>query len=227
MGLRLAGTLFSAEGHQHKGADLDEPKVDHADLANLAAEQHHKVLSRQPYLVGGSGLPGWFAHGAASVALVADELHCIPIYSDRSKAWHTVQLRVNSAAAAGKVVRVGLYNVDADLKPTTRVADWGTVLVDSLGLKNIVVTFTVNEGWYAIAYISDGAPTLNGLDTAQAISPPCSGYPDGADPHGQFVVWAATGQTGVATGGLPDPAPSALTPNKSAAFAAVFLKRTS
>lgn len=56
-----------------------------------------------------------------------------------------------STAGAGASVRLAIYNVSANLTPTTLLADYGTVPGTTTGLKAVTGTVTGSAGWYALA----------------------------------------------------------------------------
>ena len=70
-----------------------------------------------------------------------------------------LQLEVSSAAAAGKLLRLGIYN-DSDGVPGSLVLDGGTVLADATGSRSVVISQVLNPGGYWLAVVSDGTPTV-------------------------------------------------------------------
>jgi hypothetical protein len=77
-------------------------------------------------------------------------------------------IEVTSAAAAGKVARLGIYNVGDNLYPGSLLLDAGSVAVDSTGLKTLQISGgqSLTRGIYFIAVISDGAPTIRQYSAA-------------------------------------------------------------
>lgn len=73
-----------------------------------------------------------------------------PVTADR------IAIEITStAAAAGKVMRLGIYNADADWQPTTLVLDAGTVAADSTGVKAITISQALPAGRYLLARTAD------------------------------------------------------------------------
>lgn len=73
-----------------------------------------------------------------------------------------------TAAAAGKIVRLGIYGVGANLYPGSLILDAGTVAVDTTGLKILQISGgqALEKGIYFLTVISDGAPTLRSYQAA-------------------------------------------------------------
>jgi hypothetical protein len=61
----------------------------------------------------------------------------------------TIRMSVQ-VAESGATLRVGTYNLDDDLRPSTLVEDYGTMNASSTGIKSIVGTFPV-IGRFAVA----------------------------------------------------------------------------
>ncbi len=113
-----------------------------------------------------SGTPNWSIPGVIPVASPATKAAAqdfilytpfpvvTPITIDR------MAIEVTSAAAAGKVARVAIYNCGTDLQPTTLVIDSGDLAVDSTGVKTATVNVSLPAGRYLFAINSNAAPTL-------------------------------------------------------------------
>ena len=73
-----------------------------------------------------------------------------------------------TAAAAGKIARLGIYSVGANLYPGSLILDAGTVALDTTGLKTLQISGgqVLGKGIYFLAVISDGAPTLRSYQAA-------------------------------------------------------------
>jgi hypothetical protein len=102
----------------------------------------------------------------AGGVLVANQLVMAPIYVPFTRTYTTYAL-VLTALSAATGIRVGLYNCNSSMQPTTKI-DEGAAVVDSstgtgaTGLKT--VAFGANQslkpGLYYVAYLSDGAPSI-------------------------------------------------------------------
>lgn len=62
-----------------------------------------------------------------------------------------IVIEVTTAAAAANTARVGIYNADVDLQPTSLVVDAGTVATDSTGVKAASISTTLQPGRYLLA----------------------------------------------------------------------------
>lgn len=84
-----------------------------------------------------------------------------PLLSTRGHTIAGLHVRVTTAAAAGKVLRMGIYDAVDDtsnLYPNNLIIDCGTVLADSTGVKNWVANTALTPGkLYWVAALTDGA----------------------------------------------------------------------
>lgn len=111
-------------------------------------------------------------------ALTASRVYCgPPMFFHRGANVTAMGIFVHSAAASGKIARLGLYAVGADGYPTTPDFDAGTVLVDATGAREITgLTLLVSaDTWYIPALVTDGTPTVSHA--------PANGYAEAAYGH--------------------------------------------
>ncbi len=97
-----------------------------------------------------------------TVTVVANRLVGTFMLVPRAMTLSHLVIEVTSAAAAGKIARLGIYNVGTNLYPGTLLLDAGTVAVDSTGLKTLQISGgqALTKGIYFIAVISDGTPAI-------------------------------------------------------------------
>lgn len=107
-----------------------------------------------------------------------------------------------TTAAAGALIRLGIYTCDADGFPESLVLDAGTADASTTGIKDITVSQALNVGWYFYVYVgqSTGASAtvtrfLSDADPYKLIAPITSTITTFAPPYGYY-------QTGV-SGALP------------------------
>lgn len=114
-------------------------------------------------------------------------------------------IEVTTAGAAGKLLRVGLYNAGLDWQPTTRLADTGNIAADgALGLRSTSVSLTLPAGRYLTAVNTDGTPAIRGVrGGAQRYM----GFNTALGSSGFIAVWSGA-QT---FGAMPDPGTAATT----------------
>lgn len=124
-----------------------------------------------------SGVPGAAIFGTASnIGLNADNIY----YSGLAVTGNDITItdaviRVTTAAAAGKNVRLAIYNADADWQPGSLVSDIGAVLVDTTGRKAASgLSITLTPGFY-LARVNPEANVT--LETWQWLNPWWSGVP--------------------------------------------------
>jgi hypothetical protein len=106
--------------------------------------------------------PGTYSAGV----LVANRLYMIPIWVPRTRTYTTYAV-VSTVLAGTSGIRVGLYNANSSLQPTTKIDEGATQVDTSTGTGVIgrkTVAFGVNQalkpGMYFLAVLSDGAPTV-------------------------------------------------------------------
>lgn len=100
-------------------------------------------------------------NSSTSTATTVDRMYFASVVLASPITVTEVHAEVTSAAAASSVLRCGIYEVDDNWNPTNRLADWGTIAVDSLGAKTITgLSTAIPAGRYVLAWASNGTPTL-------------------------------------------------------------------
>lgn len=114
--------------------------------------------------------------------LVADYVYAVPFYWPGGRPIGNIYADVFTAAAAGKLLRVGIAVPNDDWSACAVVADVGGVAADSTGLKTFALGSALNlpAGWYVGLVCSNGAPVMR-----------CSTWSGSQDPWG----WHATTPT--------------------------------
>lgn len=123
------------------------------------------VPGEQPYV-----RPGWAGYTTGTAVLIADREYFTPIYVSRTTTYDRLAIYVQSAAAG--LARLGIYNADVNLQPSTLVLDAGTVDVSTTGAKEKTISQELTEGYYFLAVVSDVAPTCYGPDATAMASLP-------------------------------------------------------
>lgn len=92
-------------------------------------------------------------------------LYYWPFLAQRRCTYDRIGTYVDTAAAAGKVARLGIYDSDANGLPLSLVLDAGEFAVDSLGAKDITISQELEGGrLYWTAFHTDGSPTTRSLN---------------------------------------------------------------
>lgn len=113
-------------------------------------------------------------------------------------------IEVTTAGAAGKLIRVGLYNAGTDWQPTSRLADGAVAADGALGTRTLSVSLTLPAGRYLTAVNTDGVPAIRGVrGGAQRYL----GYATTIGSSGFIAVWSVA----QAYGAFPDPGTAATT----------------
>lgn len=115
--------------------------------------------------------------GAAAGALTANRIYMTPIWVPRTRTYSGYGV-VLTTTAGTSIIRVGLYNCNSSLQPTTKI-DEGAATIDAsaatgvTGLKT--VAFGANQsltpGLYFLACVTDGTPQVMRLPAGSAIGP--------------------------------------------------------
>lgn len=94
-------------------------------------------------------------------AMTAMRLTYVPFLLRVRAAVNALSINVNTAGAAGKVARLGIFACTELGYPGILLTSTADFAIDSTGLKmNSVTPVSLPAGWYYSASISDGAPTI-------------------------------------------------------------------
>lgn len=104
-----------------------------------------------------------------TLTLTSNVLYQVPIVVPWARTFTKIALQIQTAAA-GKSVRLGIYNVASDGGPGTLVVDGGTVSVAGTGIVTVTINQALNPGPYLIAFVSDGSPTIRAYASGFGIS---------------------------------------------------------
>lgn len=115
---------------------------------------------------------GFFLRPFGSVLAVAATLNRLfftPLLLAEQKSFDQVGANVTVAAAAGGVLRFGLYRADgANNRPGTLISDLGTVAADTIGTKTLNIAPAIGPlgagvVWAALVAQVAGTPTAEGI----------------------------------------------------------------
>ncbi len=86
-----------------------------------------------------------FTESLTTTAPASSELRLLAFYAPNPRAIDRVGCEITTAGSAGQVARLAVYNADAVTGlPTTVLVDAGTVAVDTLGVKEVLVSATLH-----------------------------------------------------------------------------------
>lgn len=145
---------------------LTDPSPAHESLSGIEPDAHINQIGASPGNIGTTDWvrPGWSVPGFTSSAIVDNRVYYTPIWLDRSTSFTRLGLNVSIAGAALSVARLGIYAAIIDgggkLQPDTLTLDAGTVVVDSTGGKEIVISLTLMAGYHFLVISTDGVPSL-------------------------------------------------------------------
>jgi hypothetical protein len=148
-----------------------------SDLANAATARSNLGLGSfsgvGPAATGVANIyASSFAVSTSASAVSALRLYMIPVYW-KGGAVTTIAWTMTVIGAAGKVARYGIYNIKADGTPGTLIQEVtaaGALAVDT-SAQTITGTIsqTLAAGWYFLAFVSDGSPTLAGTTGSPSV----------------------------------------------------------
>ena len=141
----------------------------------------------------------WPVFGEASnAAITADRLYAIPFNVARDITIDRLAVHVSNADAGNPNVRLGIYNLGANLRPGTLLNDVGTINAGSTGVKAAVISGdqALTKGMYFLAVVCDGTPSFRCCKPAlHPLGLPSSNFAE------TFGVWMST----FSYAALPDP----------------------
>lgn len=121
------------------------------------------VWSRQ---AGVSPVAQWYGAlmvSSSSTAITNDSLYATPYYSGRGGVIDRIGISITAAAAAGKKIRLGIYEPLSDPSdyPGNLVLDSGELAADGIAFVSSVVSVSLQPGVnYWLVASSDGAPSV-------------------------------------------------------------------
>jgi hypothetical protein len=160
------------------------------------------VPGEQPYV-----RPGWAGYLTGTVNTLAGAEEFGPIYVSRTTSYDRIGLWVQSEVVG--LARLGIYNADADLQPSSLVLDAGTVDLSTTGAKELTIDQDLDEGYYFLVAVANAVATMYCFDATAAVSMPVTAKGTNISVMAD-VCLVATGQVAHVAGGLPA---TAVTPN--------------
>jgi len=132
--------------------------VGQAILTTHEADLAGHTVSPQAKLRTGQFLRPFPVYSLSNMTIVADTIYAIPFVVARALTIDRLGVDIMTAAAAGKVARLGIYLDGTNLYPGALLLDAGTVTVDATGSRTITVSQALTKGLYWLGFVSDGAP---------------------------------------------------------------------
>lgn len=191
-----AGNLVPLDG----AAKL--PAIDGSQLTNLPAGG----VDPHPGYRAGLYYSGYPCIAPLTLTVPVNRVYLIP-FCCSGATWTRIGINVTSAAA-GQLMRLGVYS-NSNGEADSLVFDAGTLSVGTTGEKEIVINEQLAAGWYWLAAVSDGGPTItacNGASSGDSVRQPLGSM---TATGGEILFYYFTDGSAVA-GGLPA-SPAALT----------------
>jgi hypothetical protein len=101
-----------------------------------------------PYLMAGSSSP---------MTLNTNDIYYVPFFVRKKTTFTRIGTQVTTLG--GTIARFGIYNA-ANGVPTSLLLDCGTVSTASIGEKEATISQSLNVGFYFLAIVSDGIPSI-------------------------------------------------------------------
>lgn len=143
-------------------------------------------------------LPGWYAASVVAATATAGRIYYTPIFVSQTTTY--IRLGCNVIMTAAGTADLRIFNWNNGL-PGSLILSAGTVNTGTSGRKEITISQQLTRGYYFLAIRCTAAPTINGLDSARAISPPIPGIATGNDINANYLIL-------IADAPYADPAPA-------------------
>ena len=180
-------------------------------IYDTSTSTNKKALVRD---IGCQGMGGWgtpqnklvgFNKGPftnASIQPNTDRIYYVLVLAPEKVTYNTVECYIRlSGSSGGQVARMGLY-ANQNGAPSTLIADYGTVAIDSGGIKQISINQALDPGWYWYAFTCDADTTTV---ARQSDTLPIT-FITGATNTAQSVYLYYEDLSGVVSSGLPSTA---------------------
>ena len=115
-------------------------------------------------------IPGWLFIGEANQLMVLGRIYYIPIFVPVRTIYDRIGVRVAIGDGIGGLANLRIYRWSGGL-PATLVLDAGNVSTNAAGAQEIVISETLERGYYFLAVRCDQAPELRGPTGAQTSAP--------------------------------------------------------
>jgi len=101
--------------------------------------------------------PYLMAGGSSTIGISTNTIYYVPFFVRQKTTFTRIGIQVT--ILGGTIARFGIYDA-ANGFPTSLVLDCGTVSTASTGEKEATISQSLNVGFYYLALVSDGAPTI-------------------------------------------------------------------
>lgn len=109
----------------------------------------------------------------SSFTMTANQLYMVPFLLSTDCVATGIALRVVTGAA-GKLIRVGLYRYGNNASPSLLVDETSDLSVATNGVNltgNFAANHKLSPGWYCIAFVSDGTPSIGTVSSHLLVNP--------------------------------------------------------
>jgi len=149
----MSGNIAFSGAQTVDGVDIS------AHAADLTAHLNdvHRIIKVNAYI---TSIPIRTIGGTSNLS--ANEIIALPFIVTRNLTLDRLAIEVTTAAAAGKIARLGIYN-DTNAYPSSLVLDAGTVLVDAIAHVTATINQSLTKGLYWLVVVSDGTPAVRSI----------------------------------------------------------------
>ena len=187
----------------HVSGQVGSGQIDNIHLRVKSFDRLNSLNSGNRFVT-----PGWFAYGGGPMSLSIARLYFLPIIVP-SKYTYTGILCNVASALAGITGRMGVYAWSGG-GPGALLLDAGTVSLATTGAKEIVISLTLDAGWYFLAFTADGVATMRTVDAATAAGVPLGGVTNTTVTQNEVLVPVNSLRSNDTLSGFVNPAPVAV-----------------
>ena len=219
LGYSPGATTSGLTSSEHASVIHVSGQIGSGQIANI----HLRTRARDRLFTSGTNyvIPGWYANAMSVVQPTIGDLYHIPIYVPSLWTYTGIVCHVASALA-GVTVRMGVYAWSGG-GPGALVLDAGTVSAATTGAKEIIISLTLDAGWYFLTFTCNGLATMRTIDAATAAVPPLGGGENLAGLQPEVIIPAGRNSNATLSG-LITPAEPALAGYGIDGFPAVWLR---
>ena len=141
--------------------------IDAIDISAHAAALDAHTFNLGQTLRTGTYLSPIGIANVSNTAIAANRLIFRYLWIARNITVDQIAAEITAGGGAGKVLRLGFYDITTNLRPGALLLDAGTIDANSATLQAITLAaaLTLTKGWHGVALFSNGTPTIKGFSS--------------------------------------------------------------
>ena len=120
-------------------------------------------------------IPGWLNQGVVNQAIVAGDIYYIPIFVPERTLYDRIGVYVASGDGVGGAADLRIFRSVGGL-PDILVLSAGALSTNASGAQELVISETLERGYYFLALRGDQAPSLRGMQSTGAVRTAVPGF---------------------------------------------------